>query len=119
MSNSPGSSSSDGLLWQMQAIGEVITAIAKGDFTRKVALAAPAGASWHSDQLEVARTLNGMVDHLNQFVHEATRISREVGTQGRFGPQMEVEGEAGTWKDLTANLNLMAANLTDQVRDLA
>lgn len=119
MSEVENNQSNDELLWQSRAIGEVITAIANGDFMRKVPLEAPEGMAWNSEQLEVAKTLNGFVDQLNQFAHEATRISRETGVEGRFGGQMEVENQAGTWKDLTVNINLMVFSLTDQVRDLA
>ena len=119
MSNQEMTPSNEALLWQMRAVGEVITAVAKGDFTHKVHLHELAEESWDSEHLEVAKTLNEFVMLLNHFAHEATRVALEVGTEGRFGPQMEVEGAEGTWKDLTANINIMAANLTNQMRDLA
>lgn len=103
----------------MRAVGEVISAVAKGDFTHKVPLQVPQGMSWDSEQLEVARTLNKMVEQLNHFVYEATRLSRETGAEGRFGAQMEVPELNGTWKDVTANINRMVYSLTDQVRDIA
>ncbi|MBW3637780.1 MAG: HAMP domain-containing protein, partial [Armatimonadetes bacterium] len=119
MNNHESTPSRSEMSWQMRAIGEVVTAVAQGDFTRKVSLQAPAGATWDSESLEIAKTLNGLVDHLDRFAGEATRISHDIGAQGLFGAQMEVEGEAGAWKDLSAGINLMARNLTDQVRDLA
>ena len=69
--------------------------------------------------LELKNTINTMVDQLNSFAAEVTRVAREVGTEGKLGGQAEVKGVGGTWKDLTDNVNLMAGNLTDQVRNIA
>ena len=69
--------------------------------------------------LELKNTINTMVDQLNGFASEVTRVAREVGTEGKLGGQAQVEGVAGTWKDLTDNVNLMAGNLTGQVRNIA
>src|SRR5205823_1555263 len=69
--------------------------------------------------LELKNTINTMVDQLNSFAAEVTRVAREVGTEGRLGGQAEVTGVAGTWKDLTDNVNFMASNLTNQVRNIA
>src|SRR5207249_1351823 len=69
--------------------------------------------------LELKNTINTMVDQLNSFASEVTRVAREVGTEGKLGGQAKVGGVAGTWKDLTDNVNLMAANLTGQVRNIA
>jgi HAMP domain-containing protein len=111
--------SNNELLWQSRAIGEVITAIANGDFMRKVPLEAPAGATWNSEQLEVAKTLNRLVDQLNQFAGEATRVSREMGSEGIFGGQMWLPDATGTWKDLTDNFNSMGRSVTMQMRVIA
>ncbi|MDF2440774.1 MAG: hypothetical protein JWN98_1758, partial [Abditibacteriota bacterium] len=113
------SQSNDELLWQSRAIGEVVTAMANGDLKRKVPLEAPAGMSWNSEQLEVAKTLNRMVEQLNQFADEATRVSREMGTEGVFGGQMWLPDATGTWKGVIDNINLMGRNLTGQVRNMA
>jgi HAMP domain-containing protein len=101
---------------QTRAIGEVVLALASGDFTRKIHLGD--ASLWNNERLKVAAALNDLVDQLNLFAYEATRVSRETGTGGKSGGQMEVEGEQGTWKDLTANINLMVANLTSQLRDI-
>jgi HAMP domain-containing protein len=69
--------------------------------------------------LELKKTINTMVDQLNSFASEVTRVAREVGTEGKLGGQAEVRGVAGTWKDLTDSVNSMASNLTDQVRNIA
>ena len=69
--------------------------------------------------LELKNTINTMVDQLNSFASEVTRVAREVGTEGKLGGQAQVPGVAGTWKDLTDNVNLMAGNLTGQVRNIA
>jgi CheY-like chemotaxis protein/signal transduction histidine kinase/HAMP domain-containing protein len=91
-------------------IAEVGTAVARGDLSRKITV------DVKGEILELKNTINTMVDQLNSFASEVTRVAREVGTEGRLGGQAEVEGVSGTWKDLTDNVNVMAANLTSQVR---
>jgi HAMP domain-containing protein/CheY-like chemotaxis protein/signal transduction histidine kinase len=97
---------------QVRNIAEVATAIAKGDLSKKIT------ADVKGEILELKNTINVMVDQLNAFAAEATRVAREVGTEGKLGGQAEVPGVAGTWKDLTDSVNVMAANLTDQVRGI-
>ncbi|MGK7900618.1 MAG: HAMP domain-containing protein, partial [Hormoscilla sp.] len=98
---------------QVRNIAEVSTAVAQGDLSKKITVEA------QGEILELKNTLNTMVDQLNGFSSEVTRVAREVGTQGQLGGQAKVEGVAGTWKELTDNVNLMATNLTDQVRNIA
>src|ERR1700746_822674 len=98
---------------QVRNIAEVTTAVANGDLGRKITVDA------RGEILELKNTINIMVDQLNAFASEVTRVAREVGTEGKLGGQAEVKGVAGTWKDLTDNVNLMAANLTTQVRGIA
>ena len=98
---------------QMRNIAEVATAIATGDLSRKITV------DVRGEILQLKETLNTMVDQLNRFAGEVTRVAREVGTEGRLGGQANVPGVAGTWKDLTDNVNLLAANLTTQVRNIA
>jgi HAMP domain-containing protein/CheY-like chemotaxis protein len=98
---------------QVRNISEVATAIARGDLSKKITV------SVSGEILQLKETLNTMVDQLNAFASEVTRVAREVGTQGRLGGQALVPGVAGTWKDLTDNVNLLAANLTTQVRNIA
>ncbi|KAA2234163.1 response regulator [Salinarimonas soli] len=98
---------------QVRNIAEVATAIANGDLSRKITV------DVRGEILQLKETLNTMVDQLNRFAGEVTRVAREVGTDGRLGGQAQVPGVAGTWKDLTENVNLMAANLTAQVRNIA
>ncbi|MBF9073815.1 HAMP domain-containing protein [Streptacidiphilus fuscans] len=98
---------------QVRDIALVTTAVAKGDLSRKVT------AQVAGEMLELKETVNTMVDQLSSFAAEVTRVAREVGTEGRLGGQAEVPGVAGTWKDLTDNVNFMASNLTDQVRSIA
>ncbi len=98
---------------QVRNIAEVSTAIAKGDLSKKITV------NVSGEILELKETINTMVDQLNSFASEVTRVAREVGTEGRLGGQAEVPGVAGTWKDLTDNVNLMASNLTGQVRNIA
>src|SRR5438270_8294471 len=98
---------------QVPNIAEVTTAVAKGDLSRKITV------DVHGEILELKNTINRMVDQLNSFASEVTRVAREVGTDGKLGGQAEVKGVAGTWKDLTDNVNFMAANLTTQVRGIA
>ncbi len=97
---------------QVRNIAEVTTAVASGDLSRKIAV------DVKGEILELKNTINTMVDQLNAFAGEVTRVAREVGTEGKLGGQAEVPGVAGTWKDLTDNVNVMAANLTEQVRGI-
>ena len=101
------------LTGQVRNIAEVTTAVANGDLTKKVTV------DVRGEILELKNTINAMVDQLNSFACEVTRVAREVGTEGRLGGQAEVRGVAGVWKDLTDNVNCMAGNLTDQVRNIA
>ncbi|WP_438938476.1 HAMP domain-containing protein [Amycolatopsis orientalis] len=98
---------------QVRNIAQVTTAVAKGDLTQKIIVDA------RGEILELKNTVNTMVDQLSAFADEVTRVSREVGTEGKLGGQAQVRGVAGTWKDLTDNVNVMADNLTDQVRSIA
>ncbi len=98
---------------QVRNIAQVTTAVAKGDLTQKIIVDA------RGEILELKNTVNIMVDQLSAFADEVTRVSREVGTEGKLGGQAQVRGVAGTWKDLTDNVNVMADNLTDQVRSIA
>src|SRR5574339_411870 len=101
------------LTGQVRNIAEVATAVARGDLSRKVTV------DVKGEILALKNTINVMVDQLNSFASEVTRVAREVGTEGRLGGQAQVGGVAGTWKDLTDNVNLMADNLTGQVRNIA
>jgi HAMP domain-containing protein/signal transduction histidine kinase len=101
------------LTGQVRNIAEVTTAVAKGDLSKKITV------DVKGEILELKNTVNTMVDQLNSFASEVTRVAREVGTEGRLGGQANVPGVAGTWKDLTDNVNMMAANLTNQVRGIA
>jgi HAMP domain-containing protein/CheY-like chemotaxis protein len=101
------------LTGQVRNIAEVATAIANGDLSRKITV------DVRGEILQLKETLNTMVDQLNRFAGEVTRVAREVGTDGRLGGQANVPGVAGTWKDLTDNVNFMASNLTGQVRNIA
>jgi CheY-like chemotaxis protein/HAMP domain-containing protein/GAF domain-containing protein len=98
---------------QVRNIAEVATAIAGGDLSRKITV------DVRGEILQLKETLNTMVDQLNRFAGEVTRVAREVGTEGRLGGQAQVPGVAGTWKDLTDSVNFMASNLTGQVRNIA
>src|SRR5271168_4391695 len=100
------------LTGQVRNIAEVTTAVAKGDLNRKITV------DVKGEILELKNTINTMVDQLNGFASEVTRVAREVGTEGRLGGQAQVPGVAGTWKDLTDTVNVMAANLTEQVRGI-
>ena len=97
----------------MRNIAEVTTAVARGDLSRKITV------DVKGEILELKNTINTMVDQLNGFAGEVTRVAREVGTEGKLGGQAQVPGVAGTWKDLTDNVNFMAGNLTAQVRNIA
>jgi len=101
------------LTGQVRNIAEVATAIAGGNLSRKITV------DVRGEILELKNTINTMVDQLNAFAGEVTRVAREVGTEGKLGGQAVVRGVAGTWKDLTDNVNLMASNLTGQVRNIA
>ncbi len=101
------------LTTQVRNIAEVTTAVARGDLSRKITV------DVKGEILELKNTINTMVDQLNAFASEVTRVAREVGTEGKLGGQAQVSGVAGTWKDLTDNVNSMAGNLTGQVRNLA
>ena len=101
------------LTTQVRNIAEVTTAVARGDLSRKIAV------DVKGEILELKNTINTMVDQLNSFAAEVTRMSREVGTEGKLGGQAIVPGVAGIWKDLTDNVNSMASNLTTQVRNIA
>jgi HAMP domain-containing protein/CheY-like chemotaxis protein/signal transduction histidine kinase len=101
------------LTTQVRNIAEVTTAVARGDLSRKITV------DVKGEILELKNTINTMVDQLNAFASEVTRVAREVGTEGRLGGQAVVTGVAGTWKDLTDSVNLMASNLTGQVRNIA
>ncbi|MFC4785027.1 HAMP domain-containing protein [Nocardioides sp. MAHUQ-72] len=98
---------------QVRNIAEVTTAVARGDLTRTITVEA------RGEILELKDTVNTMVDQLSSFADEVTRVAREVGTEGRLGGQADVHDVSGTWKDLTENVNMMAANLTSQVRNIA
>ncbi|HKR08088.1 MAG TPA: response regulator, partial [Gemmatimonadaceae bacterium] len=101
------------LTGQIRNIADVTTAVAKGDLSRKITV------DVKGEILELKQTINTMVDSLSVFAGEVTRVAREVGTEGRLGGQANVPGVAGTWKDLTDNVNFMASNLTGQVRNIA
>src|SRR5262245_57006918 len=98
---------------EVRNIAEVATAVARGDLSRKITV------DVKGEILELKNTLNTMVDQLNAFASEVSRVAREVGTEGKLGGQAVVTGVAGTWKDLTDNVNSMASNLTNQVRNIA
>src|SRR5438874_2341309 len=101
------------LTGQVRNIADVTTAVASGNLSKKIT------ADVKGEILELKNTMNTMVDRLNSFASEVTRVAREVGTEGKLGGQAQVKGVAGTWKDLTHNVNLMAENLTGQVRNIA
>jgi HAMP domain-containing protein/signal transduction histidine kinase/DNA-binding response OmpR family regulator len=103
----------DNLTSQVRNIAQVTTAVANGDLSRKITV------DVKGEILELKDTVNAMVDQLNSFAAEVTRVAREVGTEGKLGGQAEVRGVAGTWKDLTDSVNMMAGNLTGQVRNIA
>ena len=98
---------------QVRNIAEVTTAVANGDLSKKITV------NVKGEILDLKDTINMMVDQLNAFASEVTRVAREVGTEGQLGGQAEVRGVAGTWKDLTDSVNHMASNLTSQVRNIA
>ncbi|MCX7366844.1 MAG: HAMP domain-containing protein, partial [Alphaproteobacteria bacterium] len=98
---------------QVRNIAEVTTAVAGGDLSKKITV------DVRGEILQLKETINTMVDQLNGFAGEVTRVAREVGTEGKLGGQAQVPGVAGTWKDLTGNVNMLAANLTTQIRTIA
>src|SRR3712207_2792428 len=100
------------LTTQVRNIAEVTTAVARGDLSRKITV------DVKGEILELKNTINTMVDQLNAFASEVTRVAREVGTEGKLGGQAQVSGVAGTWKDLTDTVNVMASSLTEQVRGI-
>src|ERR1700674_5751323 len=101
------------LTGQVRNIAQVTTAVAKGDLSQKINVDA------RGEILELKETINTMVDQLSLFADEVTRVAREVGTEGNLGGQANVRGVSGTWEDLTDNVNVMASNLTAQVRSIA
>src|SRR5207244_3131726 len=98
---------------QVRNIADVTKAVAAGDLSKKITV------DVKGEILELKNTINTMVDQLSSFASEVTRVAREVGTEGKLGGQADVKGVAGTWKDLTDNVNFMASNLTAQVRNIA
>ena len=98
---------------QVRNIADVTKAVAAGDLSRKISV------DVRGEILDLKDTVNRMVDQLRSFAAEVTRVAREVGTEGKLGGQADVKGVAGTWKDLTDNVNSMASNLTGQVRGIA
>src|SRR6202042_3157348 len=98
---------------QVRNIAKVTTAVANGDLSQKITVDA------RGEILELKNTINVMVDQLRSFAAEVTRVAKEVGTEGKLGGQADVKGVSGTWKDLTDNVNQLAANLTSQVRNIA
>ncbi|MFD7446998.1 HAMP domain-containing protein [Streptomyces sp. NPDC059909] len=103
----------DNLTSQVRSIAQVASAVARGDLTQKIRVDA------RGEILELKETINTMVERLSSFAEEVTRVAREVGTEGNLGGQATVRGVSGTWKDLTDNVNSMATNLTNQVRNIA
>src|SRR5205085_9952591 len=98
---------------QVRNIADVTTAVARGDLTKKITV------DVKGEILELKNTINTRIDQRSSFASEVTRVAREVGTDGKLGGQADVKGVAGTWKDLTDNVNFMASNLTGQVRNIA
>src|SRR3989442_11602985 len=98
---------------QVRNIADVTTAVARGDLSKKITV------DVQGEILELKSTINIMVDQLNGFASEVTRVAREVGTEGKLAGQADVKGVSGTWKDLTDSVNSMADNLTSQVRNIA
>src|SRR2546429_2636781 len=98
---------------QVRNIADVTIAVANGDLSKKITV------DVKGEILQLKDTMNTMVDQLRSFASEVTRVAREVGTEGKLGGQADVKGVAGTWKDLTDNVNFMATNLTVQLRDVS
>ncbi|MGH2718175.1 MAG: HAMP domain-containing protein, partial [Actinomycetota bacterium] len=108
----------DDLVRPTNEVARVISAVAEGDLDQKMALTIE-GRPVKGEFQRIGRVVNSMVDQLSSFSAEVSRVAREVGTEGKLGGQARVEGVSGTWKDLTHSVNLMASNLTDQVRNIA
>ncbi|MEA2499145.1 MAG: hypothetical protein QOH26_1550, partial [Actinomycetota bacterium] len=108
----------DDLVRPTTEVARVIEAVAEGDLTQKMALKIE-NQPVKGEFLRIGTTVNTMVDQLSSFADEVTRVAKEVGTEGKLGGQAQVKGVSGTWKDLTENVNFMASNLTDQVRNIA
>ncbi len=106
------------LVWPTTEVTRAVGAVAKGDLTQAMALDVD-GRALEGEFLRSAQLVNKMIDQLSVFASEVTRVAREVGTEGKLGGQAQVPGVAGTWKDLTDNVNSMASNLTNQVRNIA
>jgi methyl-accepting chemotaxis protein len=106
------------LVRPVSEVARVIEAVAKGNLTQSMMLEID-GSPLRGEFLRIGRVVNTMVDQLGSFSSEVSRVAREVGTEGKLGGQAQVPDVAGTWKDLTDNVNLMAANLTGQVRNIA
>lgn len=115
MSDHQSTPSSEELLQQLREITLVATSVANGDLSRKMTVE----ATDRGEMLELKKTINMMVDQLNLFAVEATRIARELGSEGRFGGQMDIKGGTGAWRDIADNVNYMAKSLTVQVRSLS
>jgi len=105
------------LIQPISEVGRVIISVAEGDLTHKMPLEIE-GVPIKGEFLQIGTTVNQMVDQLNSFASEVTRVSREVGSEGKLGGQAKVKGVSGTWKDLTDSVNFMAGNLTNQVRNI-
>ena len=108
----------DDLLWPTREVTRAVAAVAQGDLLQTVKLDVD-GRPLRGEFLQSATIVNTMIKQLGVFTSEVTRVAREVGTEGKLGGQAEVPGVAGTWKDLTDNVNFMASNLTAQVRNIA
>ena len=108
----------DDMVQPITEVARVIGAVAKGDLSQTMAVEIE-GRALRGEFLRIGKVVNTMVEQLGSFASEVTRVAREVGTEGKLGGQANVKGVAGTWKDLTDNVNLMAANLTGQVRNIA
>ena len=108
----------DDLLWPTTEVTRTITAVAKGDLSQTMRLD-NGGRSLQGEFLRSATIVNSMIQQMSAFTSEVTRVAREVGTEGKLGGQAFVPGAAGTWQDLTDNVNSMAGNLTGQVRNIA
>src|SRR5690606_22131068 len=106
------------MAYPLNEVGRVMGLVARGDLSQTMTLD-PGGVPLRGEALRLGTTVNRMVEQLNGFAAEVTRVAREVGTEGKLGGQAQVEGAAGVWKDLTESVNSMAANLTGQVRNIA
>ena len=108
----------DDMVQPTTEVARVIGAVAEGDLAQHMSVEIE-GRRLKGEFLRIGKVVNTMVDQLGSFASEVTRVAREVGTEGKLGGQAEVKGVGGTWKDLTDNVNFMANNLTDQVRNIA